>query len=165
MSLEIEGKWLIGEFDTNVSEHFEKIEQGYIAQDDRGIVRVRRIGDTTVMTVKGRQVDGAKPEVEFAITEDTFSQLWPMTNGRIEKTRYYVDMDYELMGKSVQLTVEVDVFGGDLKGFVMAEIEVGSREELITLRQNPPTWFGRDVTDDMRYSNSQLAKVGLPEVA
>ena len=47
----------------------------------------------------------------------------------------------------------------------MVEVEVSSAELLSKLRNDPPEWFGLDVTEDIRYSNSELASTGLPEVA
>ncbi len=56
--------------------------------------------------------------------------------------------------------VELDVFAGDLDGLVMAEVEFTSTEEMTAFV--PPVWFGREVTDDGRYTNASLALHGLP---
>jgi len=59
--------------------------------------------------------------------------------------------------------IELDVFGGSLDGLIMAEVEFRSAEELAAFE--PPDWFGRDVTDDNRYTNAALALSGLPTEA
>jgi len=53
---------------------------------------------------------------------------------------------------------EADEFEGALAGLIVAEIELGHAEQTIEL----PSWVGREVTDDPRYLNANLAKSGLP---
>ena len=66
----------------------------------------------------------------------------------IEKTRYLVEHEGH--------TWEVDIFEGSNKGFVVAEVELDSEEEVFVL----PSWVTKEVTDDVRYFNSNL--VGNP---
>ena len=47
---------------------------------------------------------------------------------------------------------EVDVFAGENKGLVMAEIELESEDEPVEL----PPWVGEEVTGDPRYRNTSL---------
>ena len=47
---------------------------------------------------------------------------------------------------------EVDEFQGDLKGLVIAELEVPTEDYSFTL----PPFVGKEVTGDPRYYNSQL---------
>lgn len=63
----------------------------------------------------------------------------------IEKTRYTVDFE--------GFTWEVDVFEGAYRGLVTAEVEMTSEDDAPSL----PTWLGREVTGDKRYSNQALA--------
>ena len=65
--------------------------------------------------------------------------------GAIAKTRHIVMHDGHKW--------EIDVFGGDNAGLVMAELELASAAETFT----PPAWLGAEVTGDHRYSNAQLA--------
>jgi adenylate cyclase len=68
----------------------------------------------------------------------------------INKTRYFK--------KSVEgLVWEIDVFNGELKGLVMAEIETPSANTKVEL----PSWVGKEVTESKKYSNSSLFKNGL----
>jgi adenylate cyclase len=50
-------------------------------------------------------------------------------------------------------TWELDVFAGDNEGLVMAEVELAEPDEVFTL----PAWAGREVSDDPRYYNVNLA--------
>jgi adenylate cyclase len=63
----------------------------------------------------------------------------------VEKTRYYVPHE----GREW----EVDVFAGENAGLVVAEIELDDEADVIAL----PDWAGEEVTEDVRYYNSNLA--------
>ena len=64
----------------------------------------------------------------------------------IEKTRHYIDHESH--------TWELDVFHGDNKGLIVAEIELESENEKFTL----PDWVGNEVTSDAKYYNMNLIK-------
>jgi adenylate cyclase len=66
--------------------------------------------------------------------------------GIIDKTRYLV--------QAGKFTFEVDEFYGENEGMVVAEVELGSEEDLF----DKPQWLGDEVTGDKRYYNSKLAK-------
>jgi adenylate cyclase len=163
MALEIEGKWLVRSFDVEMAISKTQIWQGYVAQDANAtLLRVRKAGEVYFLTVKGKSHMGSKVEIEREIDKEFFDELWQLTEGRrVQKIRYEVP----LVGEDNELVAEVDVFEGNLGGLTMVEVEVSSAELLKSLRSNPPEWFGEDVTEDIRYSNSQLASTGLPEVA
>jgi CYTH domain-containing protein len=75
--------------------------------------------------------------------------LWPLTAGRrIEKTRYRIPA-------SGGQTIELDVYGGHLAGLITAEIEFDSPDAAAAFV--PPSWVGREVTDDPSYKNKRLA--------
>jgi CYTH domain-containing protein len=157
MPREIERRFLIGD-PKSVSRHAsssERIEQGYVAIDSNGThVRVRKLGEQTVLTAKqgsGRD----RFEAELEIDGSDFEDLWPLTEGRrIAKRRHYGDA-----GDGAEF--EADVFDGPLRGLVVVEVEFDSADE--SERFQPPDWFGREVTDDERYSNVKLAVDGRPE--
>ena len=153
--MEIERKFLVREIpavaDGSRSSH---IEQGYIAIADDGTeVRVRRRDGSAVLTVKaggGR----SRTEEEIGIDGERFERLWPLTEGRrLEKTRH-------LIPAPEGLTVELDVYSGDLEGLAVAEVEFDSEEAADAFR--PPEWFGPEVTDDARFKNQRLASEGAP---
>jgi adenylate cyclase len=150
---EIERKFLVSAIPDNRAPG-TRILQGYLplASEDTE-VRVRRKGAETVLTVKqGRGLD--RGEREVAISAEVFETLWPLTEGRrIEKTRH------ELPHGDV--TIELDEFGGDLEGHLLAEVEFDSPQasELF----DEAAWLGRDVTDDPNYANRTLAERGRPD--
>ena len=63
----------------------------------------------------------------------------------IEKSRHTFDV--------AGMTWEVDEFHGENRGLVLAEVELASADQAITL----PNWVGKEVTEDPRYFNSSLA--------
>ena len=68
------------------------------------------------------------------------------TENNIEKTRYKIDYEGKLW--------EIDVFYGDNKGLIVAEIELNSIEESYQI----PDWIDREVTHENRYFNANLSK-------
>ncbi|MDO9356834.1 MAG: CHAD domain-containing protein [Solirubrobacteraceae bacterium] len=158
--IEIERKFLV----TELPEHLltypsERIAQGYLAvdQDTGTVVRLRRRGFHTLMTVKHGGSTLARGEEEFVIDPPRFDRLWSATEGRrIEKVRYKVPV-----GGDSDLTIELDVFGGTLTGFVLAEVEFPNIEAAEAFR--PPVWLRPDVTADRRYANARLAVDGAPD--
>jgi CYTH domain-containing protein len=155
MSLEIERKFLLrGKpewLDEQPSVH---IRQGYVAiVEGQTEVRLRETDRGTVLTVK-RGSGEVRREEEVELAPDQFRSLWPLTEGlRVAKRRYTVP--------SEDLTIEVDVFEGPLRGIVMAEVEFDSEEASKAFR--PPDWLGDEVTGDGRYANESLAIRGAPE--
>jgi adenylate cyclase len=129
------------------------IAQGYLplASDDTEL-RVRRKGDATVLTVKhGSGLD--RGEEEVAISSEAFEALWPLTKGRrIEKRRYEIP--------HAGAIIELDEFGGELAGLLLAEVEFDATEA--SGRFEPPDWLGREVTGDASYGNRSLAERGRP---
>ena len=65
----------------------------------------------------------------------------------LEKYRYLV--------KNKKHTFEIDVFLGDNKGLIVAEIELESENENF----EKPLWLGAEVTGEAKYYNSSLSKV------
>jgi CYTH domain-containing protein len=153
---EIERKFLISEalpFDLD-DYPSEAISQGYVAIAEDGTeVRVRSRGDARFLTIKSGP-SRSRSEEEFEIESRRFEALWPLTQGRrIEKRRYKMPTDEGL-------TVELDVYAGELDGLMTAEVEFESEEE--AERFDPPAWMGTEVTGDKRYSNQSLATRGRP---
>ena len=54
------------------------------------------------------------------------------------------------------LTIELDVFEGDLAPLILAEVEFPSEE--MAMDFVPPEWFGEDVTFSTKYHNSNLSQ-------
>ena len=153
---EIERKFLVTEVPvTPDSFNYEKIRQGYLANDEYGAVRVRQKGERFYITYKG--VTGVhaaeRVELETELTEEQFSVLWPGTEGRrVEKTRYTIPYGAN--------TIELDLFEGQDAGNILAEVEFASTAEADEFIV--PAWFGTDVTADKRYGNASIAENGFP---
>jgi adenylate cyclase len=125
-----------------------EIEQGYLATESAGRqVRLRRRDNRASLTFKvGR--GSHREEREIRLSAKQFAVLWPGTAGRrLRKVRY------EIPWKNV--VIEIDVYLGRHSGLVVAEVEFPDR---LTCRKfKPPSWFGREVTGEKRYSNVRLA--------
>ena len=116
-------------------------------------VRVRRRAGRSTLTVKRGQ-GLVRHEEEIAIGRERFDRLWPLTAGRlIEKARHLLPVD--------GATLELDVYGGDLAGLMVAEVEFDSVEASEAFV--PPPWLGEEVTGDERYANRTLAVDGWPD--
>lgn len=156
--VEIERKFLVTRPPADLEEHpSRRLQQAYLAVDPDGAsVRLRRDGDQTLMTIKsGSGIQ--RGEEEFPIDADRFERLWQVTEGRrIDKTRFDLPA-------GDGLTLEVDVYHGDLDGLVTAEVEASSVAAAI--RYRPPDWCRLEVTGDARYGNARLAIDGLPDRA
>lgn len=164
---EIELKYLvdIDELPTDIDWEtvpHKRIRQGYVAvASDGSETRVRSTNNEKFdLTIKSPGTI-SRDEQSLTITRDVFLSLWMQCVGRqVEKTRYYVPHG--------DVTVELDVYAGDLAGLVTAEIEFDGRPAEAMLRANtftPPTWFGENVSEDLRYKNNMLAQHGIPQVA
>jgi adenylate cyclase len=151
--VEIERKFLVEEFPAGLDWVDERaLRQGYVALDGRTEVRIRDDAGSWRLTVKhGGGLRRVEEDIEIDARRG--EALWSLTEGRrVEKRRHR--MDY---GGAV---LEVDVFEGDLEGLIVAEAEFD--DEAAATAFAPPTWFGREVTDDDAYKNRALAVDGRP---
>ncbi|TRW95637.1 CYTH domain-containing protein [Paracoccus sp. M683] len=125
------------------------ILQGYLTTATDSVeIRLRREGDDHSLTLKS---DGGliRDEREITIGSAEFDMLWPATKGRrVEKTRHRGT----LPGGQ---PFELDVFSGDLAPLMLVEVEFPSEE--VALSFLPPSWFGKEVTEDKRFKNRALA--------
>ncbi len=124
------------------------IAQGYLATEPAGRqVRLRKKGKTASLTFKvGR--GAAREEREIKLSPKQFAALWPATAGRrLRKLRYEIPWR--------NLLIEIDIYRGRHSGLVVAEVEFPDRA--MCRKFEPPSWFGREVTGEKRYSNVRLA--------
>ena len=147
MGLEIERKFLVQGDAWRDGATVLAIRQGYLAATESCTVRVRISGESAWLTIKGKRCNGATPEFEYAIPlPQAEMMLYTMARKPlIEKKRHLVAYDGRIW--------EVDEFFGDNAGLVLAEIELDSPDETIAL----PPWAGREVTDEKRFYNANLA--------
>lgn len=156
MSHEIERKFLVKELPADLENYpHNEIIQGYLIVTDNDIeVRIRKKGDKYFETVKAGS-GLVRKESEKEITKEAFWDHWPLTEGkRVEKVRYEILYNGKL--------IELDIYSGSLEGLAVAEVEFDSEEE--SVRFDPPSWFGEEVTHDERYKNKNLALRGKPSV-
>ncbi|HZB40093.1 MAG TPA: CYTH domain-containing protein [Ilumatobacter sp.] len=129
------------------------IEQAYVSTGPAS-VRVRRQDDQHILTIKtgsGRN----RVEIERDLNRDEFQAIWEAaTELRIAKRRHRLDL-------GDGLTAELDLYDGTLEGHRLVEVEFDDDEAADSFQ--PPHWFGREVTDDNRYTNSSLARYGWPD--
>ena len=124
------------------------IDQGYLATESAGRqVRLRKAGSTRSLTFKvGRS--SHREEREIKLSPKQFAALWPGTAGRrLRKMRYEIPWE--------GLLIELDIYRGRHAGLVVAEVEFPNRASCC--RFKAPSWFGREVTGEKRYSNVRLA--------
>jgi adenylate cyclase len=124
------------------------IAQGYLATEPAGRqVRLRKKGKTASLTFKmGR--GAAREEREIKLSPKQFAALWPATAGRrLRKLRYEIPWR--------NLLIEIDIYRGRHSGLVVAEVEFP--DHAMCRKFKPPSWFGREVTGEKRYSNVRLA--------
>jgi adenylate cyclase len=156
VAIEIERKFLLS--NVSVVERLGPgvhIRQGYLAEEDGVEVRVRITPDHASITVKAG-TGLARTEVDVPVAGEDAEALWAHTIGRrIDKTRYPVVLDEE-----PELLAEVDVYGGDLDGLCVVEVEFGSETGAASFV--PPAWFGREVTGERGWNNAALARHGRP---
>ena len=146
MSTEIEHKYLVKD-DSYKREAFKQseIQQGFLSRNPERTVRVRIRDDKGFITIKGRGDGAAHPEFEYEIPLEDAKQMMALCEPPvIVKTRYLVMHEGNCW--------EVDEFHGDLRGLVIAELEVPSED----YRYGLPPFVGLEVTGDPRYYNSQL---------
>jgi adenylate cyclase len=131
------------------------IRQGYIAiGTDGSETRVRSFDDERFeLTTKSPGMI-ARDEQTVKLTREMFNALWHQTAGRlVVKTRYYIPLG--------QNTVELDIYEGHLEGLITAEVEFDGRPTEAMVRATtfePPEWFGRNISEDSRYKNHNLAQ-------
>jgi adenylate cyclase len=153
MATEIERKFLVTDDRWRAAAGAGKAyRQGYLCRDGRVSLRVRIAGTEAKLAIKARKEAQAgaisRYEYEYAIgageAEEMLRDL--VTGGVIAKTRYEVE--------HAGLVWEIDVFEEDNAPLILAEVELDSPDQALTL----PAWAGREVSEDGRYFNAYLAE-------
>jgi adenylate cyclase len=150
MAIEIERKFLVnGEGWKAGIIRSKGLRQAYLARQGKASIRVRVVDDTAAtLTVKSRGASTSRLEFEYPIPVADAITLLELRDGDVlSKVRHEVGAN--------GLTWEIDVFGGDNAGLVIAEVELTHRQQMLSL----PPWVGREITHDERYYNSRLANL------
>lgn len=150
--IERERRFLVTDLPTDLGEPHQ-IVQGYLMTRPAS-VRVRKRDDTYTLTIKiGSGL--ARVEIERQLDADEFESLWGVADDlRITKRRHLVQL-------ADGHTAEFDLFDGALSGRRIVEVEFD--DDAGAAAFDPPDWFGREVTDDGRYTNAALASNGWPD--
>lgn len=149
MGIEIEKKYLVKKeiWQRTAKGTGHLYRQGYLLTAPDKTIRVRIANQKGYLTIKGIQVGATRLEYEYEIPEkDAGELLEKFTESEIVKTRYKVSYSGKVW--------EVDEFGGDNSGLIIAEIELKHDNESYDL----PPWVGDEVTSEMRYTNSSLSE-------
>ncbi len=126
-----------------------RIVQGYLSSIPERTVRIRIKGKKGYLTIKGKSNKSglSRMEWEKEIDIKEAEQLLQICeSGVIDKIRYDVEIGNH--------TIEVDVFEGENKGLIVAEIELQSETESF----EKPDWLAEEVTGDEKYYNAYLSK-------
>ena len=156
MAVEIERRFLLaGEGWRSLAGKPQSLRQGYLAASADGVtVRVRLRGaEAAWLTLKASAdaVGLVRHEFEYAIPVADAESLWTLAPHRVEKTRYALSL---AGGDWV-----VDQFAGRNGPLLLAEVELASAETLVEI----PSWCGREITGDGRWSNAALAQRPLQD--
>jgi adenylate cyclase len=148
--IEIERKFLVNsdvfleQFKTE-----NRIVQGYLSSVPERTVRVRIKEGKGYLTIKGKSNESGLSRMEWEKEIDVNEAellLQICESGVIDKVRYEIELGNHI--------VEVDVFEGENKGLVLAEIELQEENEWF----EKPVWLDKEVTGDERYYNAYLSK-------
>jgi adenylate cyclase len=145
---EIERKFLVaGDAWRTLAESSRRLRQAYLAETDRAVVRVRIVDDDyAVLTIKSAEAGLSRQEFEYPLPKSDAETLIELRQGSIlDKTRFHVSHEGHIW--------EIDVYGGENSGLVIAEIELASEDVAV----EPPAWLGDEVTGDRRYYAARLA--------
>lgn len=153
MGIEIERKFLLknDEWKSHVTDT-HVIRQGYLQsgleQSQKSSVRIRISNKRANINIKSVDLTAIRSEYEYEIPlHDAQEMLAKLcTDSIIEKTRHLVPYGDHLW--------EIDVFVGDNKGLVVAEVELSAIDE----KFEKPHWLGPEVTHDERYYNISLLR-------
>ena len=146
MATEIERKYLIKEEYLKLPEAGNRIVQGYLWSEIGKSMRIRITKGKGFLTIKTGTNPLSRLEYEYQIPLTDAEELLSQCDKKIEKTRFIIVFK--------GMNWEVDVFEGENKGLVLAEIELESEDQQF----GKPEWLGKEVTEDTRYLNANLLK-------
>ena len=151
MGQEIERKFLIKTLPENLNEYkYHSMIQGYL--NTSPVVRVRKEDDTYYLTYKGSGLL-SRTEYNLPLNEESFHHLLEKADGNIiSKKRYEIPYIQD----NVIYTIELDIFDAPFSPLIMAEVEFESEE--VAAAFSIPEWFGKEVTYDSAFHNSNLSK-------
>lgn len=149
MATEIEHKFLLKNDNWREKVSYRAIyKQGYLTSQPTSSIRVRISDKQAWLNIKSATIGTQRSEYEYEIplcdAEEILENL--CLKPVIEKIRYFIKHESHLW--------EIDEFAGENAGLIVAEIELNSQDEAF----EKPDWLGKEVTQDVRYYNNNLAK-------
>jgi len=149
MAREIERKYLATPDAVPRRGRGRRIRQFYFRlPEGGGIGRVRCEGGRYVVTLKSGHRGISRREIEGAVPRALGRELERLlcAAGGVVKRRFVRRWDGRRW--------EVDVFEGDNRGLILAEVELRRSDERVV----PPPWVAVEVTHDRRFDNASLAE-------
>jgi adenylate cyclase len=149
MGTEIERKFLVtGDAWRQQADEGTAYRQGYLAGAGNASVRVRLEGEHAFLNIKSATLGVRRHEFQYPLPIDDarFMLANLCEQPLVEKVRYHVRHAGHLW--------EVDVFGGENAGLVVAEVELRDENEPVEI----PSWAGPEVSHEPRYYNVSLVK-------
>lgn len=151
---EIEKKYLVKDINLDNYDYID-IKQAYLNARPDPIIRIRKYNDEYFLTykrkIKTKELVNVADEYELPINEEIFNKLKEKIEGNvISKRRYLIKLDDDL-------TAELDVYEGYLKGLKTVEVEFKTEEDYLKFKK--PDWFLDDVTRNKKYINASLAMI------
>lgn len=149
MSIEIERKFLVTSDawrDQTLGCHY--IKDYLVARFETGKARIRVCDDQATLTIKGNRTGVSRSEFHFDLPPDQAADMiseFPSAPS-LEKRRH----DIQFCG----LLWQVDEYLGALAGLVTCDVELPHEHHEFPR----PSWAGRDITHDSRYSSAQLTR-------
>jgi len=153
--MEIERKFTVKELPADLEAYpCHLIEQAYLNTEP--VIRIRKEDASYYLTYKGSGLM-AREEYNLPLNEKSYYHLLEKADGLIiTKRRYVIPLKQYQPEDQNDLSIELDIFEGELAPLIIAEIEFPTKEmaEAFTA----PDFFLEDVTFDPRYHNSNLSK-------
>ncbi len=144
--IEIERKFLVDNAAWPRSDERVVMRQGYLAQRDNLVCRVRQKNEQFYLSIKASIDKLSSYDYEYPIPkEDGETMLNELCDhAAVTKTRHLI--------KQGDLVWEIDEFHGANDGLVVAEIELPSSDHQF----EKPDWLLDEVSEDRRYTNYAL---------
>ncbi len=154
--LEREQRWLLSRVPEQLKDPVE-IRDHYLTRTRLRLRRMRSNGTVVWKLAQKVRLDESSPErvklTNFYLDEDEYLRLSQLEAELLVKTRWHWNVNGHALS--------VDVFGNDLAGLILAELELEPEEDNIAA----PPFAVIDVTLDDRFSGGALAALDSQSAA
>ena len=154
---EIERVWVVDKL-PNLKQfkidHIHKLVHNYVLIDGAGELRCSKINvvntGITILKMAIKSGNGmVRTEIEKKLTPEEYNSLKKVSKASVSKT--VIDIGF----------AGISVYSGNAKGLITVEVEfpdIKTAKSFI-----PPKWFGKEVTNDVRYRAKTIAFNGIPQ--